>query len=145
MTPFWYDKNGRSHSPKSLCDDFGSSIHRLPVNNRSITSMSVVHFLHQTDIGLALRKHQAIYRIPPTLFSPSHSLPLDHSHLFAFQLRKQESGVKCIRLFSFSSYNLSLKFLFLFPLFPFLLFNAAFQLCLSLSHLNLFVHLLLTS
>lgn len=36
--------------------------------------MTAVHFLHQTDIGLALRKHKAIYRVAPTLFSPSHSL-----------------------------------------------------------------------
>lgn len=42
--------------------------------------MTVVHFLHQTDIGLALRKHKAIYSVSPTLFSPPppppHSLPL---------------------------------------------------------------------
>lgn len=46
----------------------------VQVNSCSITSMTAVHFLHQTDIGLALRKHKAIYSIAPTLFSPSHSL-----------------------------------------------------------------------
>lgn len=76
--------------------------------NCSITSATVVHFLHQTDIGLALRKHKVIYSISPTLFSPSHSLP--HS-LFAFLLCKQETGVSCISStgltcpFSFSSLN----------------------------------------
>lgn len=37
--------------------------------------MTVVHFLHQTDIGLALRKHKAIYSVSPTLFSPPPSPP----------------------------------------------------------------------
>lgn len=43
------------------------------VNSCSLTLMTAVHFLHQTDIGLALRKHEAIYGITPTLFSPSLS------------------------------------------------------------------------
>ncbi len=69
-----------------------------PVNSCSLTSMTVVHFLHQTDIGLALRKHKAIYSISPTLCSPSHSLPLylSPSHVFAFLLCKQDCGVKCV-------------------------------------------------
>ncbi len=95
----------------------------VPVNSCSITSMTVVHFLHQTDIGLALRKHKAIYSISPTLFSPSLSLPLylSPSHVFAFLLCKQESGVKCVSCtgltcpFSFSSLHLSQNFSSSFP------------------------------
>lgn len=50
--------------------------------------MTAVHFLHQTDIGLALRKHEAIYGNTPTLFSLSLSLPLPP--VFAFALCKHE-------------------------------------------------------
>ena len=53
----------------------------VPVNSCSITSMTVVHFLHQTDIGSALRKHKAIYSISPTLFSPFLALP---AHFLSF-------------------------------------------------------------
>lgn len=75
-----------------------------PVNSCSVTSMTVVHFLHQADIGLALHKHKAIYSISSTLFSRSHSfslflspsLYLSPSHVFAFLLCKQEPGVKCV-------------------------------------------------
>lgn len=52
---------------------------RVPVNCCSLTSMTVAHFLHQTDTGLALRKHKVIYSASPTLFSPSCSLPLSLS------------------------------------------------------------------
>lgn len=54
--------------------------------------MTAVHFLHQTDIGLALRKHGAIYGITPTLFSPSLCLSLPP--VFAFALCKHERGVE---------------------------------------------------
>lgn len=54
--------------------------------------MTAVHFLHQTDIGLALRKHEAIYGITPTLFSPSLCLSLPP--VFAFALCKHERGVE---------------------------------------------------
>lgn len=89
-----------------------------PVNSCSVTSMTAVHFLHQTDIGLALRKHKVIYSISPTLFSPSHSLPLylSPSRVFAFLLCKQDCGVKCVTRagltcpFSFPSLNLSCIF-----------------------------------
>ena len=58
-----------------------------PVNSCSVTSMTVVHFLHQTDIGLALRKHKAIYSLSRFIFLPpirslSISLyPLMYLHL----------------------------------------------------------------
>lgn len=58
------------------------------VNSCSLTPMTAVHFLHQTDIGLALRKHEAIYGITPTLFSPSLCLSLPP--VFAFALCKHE-------------------------------------------------------
>lgn len=118
--------------------------------NCSITSATVVHFLHQTDIGLALRKHKVIYSISPTLFSPSHSLP--HS-LFAFLLCKQETGVSCISStgltcpFSFSSLNLFQKFSPLLspcsflPLPPSPCFSSSLQplsLCLCFPLLNCF-------
>lgn len=82
------------------------------VNSCSITSMTAVHFLHQTDTGLALRKHRAIYSITPTLFSPSPRLPpyLPRS-VFAFVPCKQECGVKCVscagptRPFSFAGFQ----------------------------------------
>lgn len=62
------------------------------VNSCSLTPMTAVHFLHQTDIGLALRKHGAIYGITPTLFSPSLCLSLPP--VFAFALCKHERGVE---------------------------------------------------
>lgn len=49
--------------------------------------MTAVHFLHQTDIGLALRKHKAIYGITPTLFSPSLSFSPSRVCLCALQTR----------------------------------------------------------
>lgn len=87
------------------------------VNSCSITSMTAVHFLHQTDTGLALRKHRAIYSITPTLFSPSPLLPpyLPRS-VFAFVPCKQECGVKCVscagptRPFSFAGFSHSPDF-----------------------------------
>lgn len=87
------------------------------VNSCSITSMTAVHFLHQTDTGLALRKHRAIYSITPTLFSPSPPLPpyLPRS-VFAFVPCKQECGVKCVscagptRPFSFAGFSHSPDF-----------------------------------
>lgn len=90
-------------------------IRYVQVNSCSRTSMTVVHFLHQTDIGLALRKHRAIYSTAPTLFSPSHSLPLhlSFSLVFAFLLCKQECSVKCVSCtglacpFSFSGLSLA--------------------------------------
>lgn len=57
------------------------------VNSCSLTLMTAVHFLHQTDIGLALRKHEAIYGITPTLFSPSLSFPPSRVCLCALQTR----------------------------------------------------------
>lgn len=68
----------------------------LPVNSCFITSMTVVHFLHQTDIGLALRKHKAIYSISPTLFSPSHSLPLMYLH-FCYANRSLVSSASVVQ------------------------------------------------
>lgn len=55
-----------------------------------------MHFLHQTDIRLALHKHNTIYSISSFLFSPSHSLSLSPTRAFAFLLCKQEPGVKCV-------------------------------------------------
>lgn len=57
------------------------------VNSCSLTLMTAVHFLHQTDIGLALRKHEAIYGITPTLFSPSLSFSPSRVCLCAAQTR----------------------------------------------------------
>lgn len=100
--------------------------------NCSITSTTVVHFLRQTDIGLALRKHKVIYSISPTLFSLSHSLPRSLS-LFAFLLCKQETGVSCIAStavtcpFPFPSLNLLFENSF-FPSIPISSISLAFLL-----------------
>lgn len=80
--------------------------------------MTVVHFLHQTDIGLALHKHKAIYSISPTLFSPSHSLSLSFS-LSCICISAMQTAVWCqvrqlyrpyLSPFSFSNLNLFQNF-----------------------------------
>lgn len=65
----------------------------VPVNSCSVTSMTVVHFLHQTDIGLALRKRKAIYSISPTSLPPILSLSISLSLTYLHFCYANRSGV----------------------------------------------------